>query len=108
MTVIIPKKNGSVQFSAGVAVKMAKDSSVTPKAASSRAARPLRGRRWLTQALMMTCRRLSRKVVRMMAASPAPCATMPTAIIWLAPAKTDSDMSTVSAAVKPACRAMTA
>ena len=54
---------------------------------------------------MMKCRRFSRKVASTIGPIALPAPTMPTAIIWLAPAYTISDIKIVSGAEKPVCRA---
>jgi len=49
-----------------------------------------------------------RKVARTIAKIPAPCPTIPTASIWLAPANTRMDIPQVCGILSPACRAMMA
>ena len=61
-----------------------------------------------TQVLIIKCLKFKIKVVKIIAIMLAPWACMPTAIIWLAPAKTKIEKPQVWATVKPACLAIMA
>ena len=101
------KKYRGVRGALTVVVYTAKVSSVTPNAASIRTGN-LPPCIWLnTQVLMMICRRFRINVVSTMVSTAAPCATIPAAIISLAPPYTVKDISTVCQVLRPAWRAIT-
>ena len=95
ITQFIPMKYAIVHLSSFSVVKIAKDSSVTPKPAINFCVKVECLMRSKTQVLMIKCLKFKRKVAKTIAIMLAPCSYIPTAIIWLAPAKTLRDIPQV-------------